>query len=63
MTRMYRYVTPHRSGKWYDDLLTAQQQAAPIGAGYHDARTGLFYPYPGTVLETREITGGGDLAA
>lgn len=50
---MHRFVTPHRCGKWYPDLLTAQQQAVSIGAGFFEARSGVFYQYPGTQLETR----------
>ena len=50
---MHRFVTPHRSGKWYPDLLTAQQQTVSIGAGFFEARSGVFYQYPGTQLETR----------
>ena len=55
MTVMYRFVTPHRCGKWYPDLLTAQQQASAIGAGFHDARTGEFYQYSGTRLESQHL--------
>lgn len=47
----YRFVTPHRTGKWYPDLITAQQQAFAIGAGFYDARTGTFYSYKETRLE------------
>ena len=50
---MFRFVTPHRCGKWYPDLLTAQQQACAIGAGFFEDRSGEFYQYPGTRLETR----------
>ena len=50
MTR-YRFVTAHRTGKWYPDLLTAQRHACAIGAGYFDARKQRFYAYPGTRLE------------
>lgn len=53
MTR-YRFVTPHRTGKWYPDLITAQQHACAIGAGFFDTRSGRFYAYPGTALETRQ---------
>jgi hypothetical protein len=35
------------------DLLTAQQQACAIGAGFFEDRSGEFYQYPGTRLETR----------
>ncbi len=47
----YRFVTPHRTGKWYPDLLTAQQQAFSIGAGFYDQRSHTFYPYKDTRLE------------
>ncbi|MCJ2181725.1 hypothetical protein MTR62_03255 [Novosphingobium sp. 1949] len=53
MTR-YRYVTPHRTGKWYPDLATAQRHAAAIGAGFRDTRTGAFIAYVGTLLEKAE---------
>ncbi len=48
---LYRFVTPHRFGKWYSDLETAQRQAFAIGAGFFDERTGTFYPYKETRLE------------
>lgn len=51
---MFRFVTPHRKGKWYPDLTTAQRQASAIGAGFYDPRGGAFYQYPDTRLETRE---------
>ena len=47
----YRFVTPHRTGKWYPDLATAQRFAEVIGAGFLDARTGKFVPYRETRLE------------
>lgn len=50
MTR-YRYITPHKTGKWYPDLETARRFANDIGAGFLDRRTGCFVTYPGTVLE------------
>lgn len=50
----YRFVTPHRAGKWYPDLDTAKRHASDIGAGYLDARTGEFVAYVGTRLETLE---------
>ena len=55
----YRFVTEHRTGKWYPDLSTAQEQACAIGAGFLDQRTGQFYQYPGTRLEMQvdEATG------
>lgn len=50
MTR-YRFVTPHRTGKWYSDLMTAQRHAYEIGAGFLDAMSGRFVRYVGTKLE------------
>lgn len=52
MTR-YRFITPHRTGKWYNDLRTAQRHACEIGAGFLDSLTGLFVAYVGTKLEIR----------
>ncbi len=49
----FRFCTPQRCGKWYPDLSTAQQHAAAIGAGYLEARTGMFQLYRNTRLETR----------
>ena len=51
----YRFVTPHRTGKWYPDLETAQRFAQTIGAGYYDEASGTFVPYRQTMLETSEI--------
>jgi hypothetical protein len=48
----FRFVTPHRIGKWYHDLHLAQRFANAIGAGYLDSRSGQFIAYPGTRLET-----------
>lgn len=50
MTR-YRFVTPHRTGKWYQDLRTAQRHACEIGAGFLDEMTGRFVAYVETMLE------------
>lgn len=50
MTR-YRFVTPHRTGKWYPDLETARRFAVAIGAGFMDGLTGRFVAYVGTRLE------------
>lgn len=47
----YRFVTPHRHGKWYPDLQTAKQFACGIGAGYYDKRSGTFVAYRETKLE------------
>jgi len=49
----YRFVTPHRCGKWYPDLGQAQQQAARIGAGFRDPSSGAFQAYLGTKLEEK----------
>ncbi len=49
--QMYRFVTPHRSGKWYPDLETARAQANAIGAGFLDTRTGQFVQYPDTRID------------
>jgi hypothetical protein len=51
MTR-FRFVTPHRIGKWYTDLGLAQRFANAIGAGFLDRRSGRFIAYPETRLET-----------
>lgn len=51
---LYRFVTPNRIGKWYPDLLTAQRQAFAIGAGFLDERSGEFYAYKHTRMETRD---------
>lgn len=53
MTR-FRFVTPHRIGKWYADLHLAQRFANAIGAGFLDDRSGRFIAYPGTELETAD---------
>ena len=52
MTAQYRFITPHRAGKWYDRLSQAQQLAGRIGAGFLDSG-GNFVPYRGTILEIR----------
>ena len=49
----FRFVTPHRCGKWYSELTQAQRQAAGIGAGFMESRTGTFQAYRETRLETR----------
>ena len=38
----FRFVTPHRSGKWYSTVEAAQRFAAAIGAGFLDSRSGRF---------------------
>lgn len=52
--KMFRFVTPHRVGKWYSDLNLARKQAMAIGAGYLDRRSGKFVAYCNTRLETRQ---------
>jgi hypothetical protein len=49
----YRFVTPHRAGKWYPSIEAAQRNAAKIGAGFFDDHDGVFYRYPNSLLETR----------
>ena len=51
---MYRFVTPHRAGKWYPDLATAQRNAATIGAGFLASRSRTFVAYLGTKLEIED---------
>jgi len=51
MNQLYRYVTVHRVGKWYPDLLTAQRFAFKIGAGFMAEKSGQFASYLGTRLE------------
>ena len=49
--KRFRFVTPHRVGKWYADLNLAQRFAETIGAGFLERRTGQFVLYPGAHLE------------
>ena len=51
----YRFVTPHRKGKWYPDLKQAQLFANQIGAGFLERMSGRFVAYPGTRLEATEF--------
>jgi hypothetical protein len=51
----YRFITPHRTGKWYPDLETAQRFACDIGAGFLDGLTGEFYAYRDTRLEREAL--------
>ena len=51
----FRFVTPHRSGKWYSTVEAAQRFAAAIGAGFLDSRSGRFVAYRGTRLERAEF--------
>ena len=59
----FRFVTPHRSGKWYTTLDLAQRFAAAIGAGFLDRRSGRFVAYRGTRLETEIVQPQSDLSA
>jgi hypothetical protein len=47
----YRFVTPHRIGKWYGSLREAQRYACRIGAGFLHEASQRFIAYPGTRLE------------
>ncbi len=49
----YRFVTPGRRGKWYDNIRDAQTFANAIGAGFLNS-AGNFIAYRGTILELRE---------
>ncbi|RVQ69225.1 hypothetical protein EKN06_03220 [Croceicoccus ponticola] len=62
-TMQYRFVTPHRIGKWYPELKLAMSQAYKIGAGFYDKATGQFFRYRETELETRETVDHDDLLA
>ena len=55
--KRFRFVTPHRVGKWYADLNLAQRFADKIGAGFLERRTGQFVLYPEARME---IVGDGD---
>lgn len=57
MTR-FRFVTPHRRGKWYPSLALAQRFAAAIGAGFLERRSGQFVLYRDAKLETWSDEGG-----
>jgi len=52
----YRFVTPHRQGKWYPDLKTAQRFACAIGAGFLERRSGRFVLYRGARLEVEPVS-------
>lgn len=52
--KRFRFVTPHRVGKWYADLNLAQRFAETIGAGFLERRTGRFVLYPEARMETAE---------
>jgi hypothetical protein len=49
----YRFVTPHRRGKWYPTIEIAQENAVKIGAGFFDGRDGKFYQYRESRMEMR----------
>ena len=51
----YRFVTPHRNGKWYPDLIQAQRFAQTIGAGFLDRLSGRFVAYCHAKLEIAEF--------
>jgi hypothetical protein len=51
----YRFVTPHRKGKWYSDLKQAQRFASAIGAGFLERMSDRFVAYRGTRLEVAEF--------
>jgi len=51
----YRFVTPHRTGKWYADLQEAQRFASAIGAGFLDRLSGRFVAYRHARLEVAEF--------
>jgi hypothetical protein len=53
----YRFITPHRTGKWYPDLKTAQRFACDIGAGFLDGLTGQFFAYRDTRMELEPLDG------
>jgi hypothetical protein len=57
----FRFVTPHRIGKWYTDLSLAQRFASAIGAGFFDRRSGRFVAYRETRLETETAPAQPDL--
>lgn len=51
----YRFVTPHRKGKWYTDLEQAQRFAERIGAGFFERLSRRFVAYKDTRLERAEL--------
>jgi hypothetical protein len=51
----FRFVTPHRVGKWYASIELAQRFAHAIGAGFRDPRSGRFFAYAETELESAEF--------
>lgn len=55
--KKFRFITPHRNGKWYSDIHLAQQGATAIGAGFLDVGSGRFVAYHGTRLEVADKVG------
>jgi hypothetical protein len=53
----YRFITPHRAGKWYSDLETAKRFACKFGAGFFDSHTKQFVAYVHTKLEVSSLAG------
>ena len=51
----YRFVTPTRTGKWYNDLEQAQRFAERIGAGFFERMTRRFVAYKDTRLESADF--------
>ena len=51
----YRFVTPHRAGKWYSDLEEAQRFAERIGAGFFESLSRRFVAYKDTRLERADF--------
>ena len=51
----FRFVTPHRTGKWYSSLAEAQRFADRIGAGFTERLTRRFVAYKHTRLESAEF--------
>ena len=51
----YRFVTPHRIGKWYPSVEQAQRFADRIGAGFFERMSRRFVAYKGTRLERAEF--------
>jgi hypothetical protein len=51
----YRFVTPHRIGKWYPSIEQAQRFADRIGAGFFERLTRRFVAYKDTRLEHAEF--------
>ena len=56
--KMFRFVTPHRTGKWYPDLESAQRHACAIGAGFWHEPTRRFVAYCHSKLEVLRLDQG-----